>query len=74
MASDRKLKTNIELIRRDPDGLGWYRWNWKSDPTGEKATGVIADEVRELRPSAYVPNFRGDGYDGVNYAKLSEAA
>ena len=60
-ASDRRLKTNIELIRRDPDGLGWYRWNWKSDPGGEKAYGVIADEVKELRPQAYVPNFDGRG-------------
>lgn len=71
--SDRRLKTNIELVHRDPDGLGWYDWNWKSDPQGEKAHGVIADEVKELRPWAFVPNFR-DGYDGVDYAALRSAA
>ncbi len=73
MASDRRLKTNIELIRRDPDGLGWYSWNWKSDPEGEKEHGVLADEVEKLRPWAFVPDFVGE-YAGVNYAKLSEAA
>jgi hypothetical protein len=67
--SDRRLKTNIKLIRRDADGLGWYDWNWKSDPSGAVQHGVIADEVAQLRPWAYVPNFR-DGYDGVNYGAL----
>jgi hypothetical protein len=70
LASDRRLKTNIELHHRDPDGLGWYSWNWKSNPGGERAHGVIADEVKMLRPKAYVPNFRGDGFDGVNYGAL----
>jgi hypothetical protein len=68
-ASDRRLKTNIKLIRRENDGLGWYEWNWKSDPNGEKEHGVIADEVEKLRPWAFVPNFIGE-YDGVNYAAL----
>jgi hypothetical protein len=70
-ASDRRLKTNIELIRRDPDGLGWYSWNWKSDPSGEKEHGVLADEVEKLRPWAFVPNHIGD-YAGVNYGTLSD--
>ena len=69
--SDRRLKTNIELVKRDPDGLGWYGWNWRSDPNGPREYGVIADEVKDLRPWAYVENYR-DGYDGVNYAKLEE--
>jgi hypothetical protein len=74
-ASDRRLKTNIvELGDWDEkgDGLKRVRWNWKADPNGEPVEGVIADEVARLRPWAYVPNFRGDGYDGVNYAKLGE--
>jgi hypothetical protein len=68
-ASDRRLKTNIELERRDPDGLGWYSWNWKADPNGPKVRGVLADEVKELRPHAYIPNFIGE-YAGVNYGAL----
>lgn len=71
MGSDRRLKTNIELIRRDPDGLGWYSWNWKSDPNGEKEHGVIADEVEKLRPWAFVPNHIGE-YAGVNYGALND--
>jgi hypothetical protein len=74
MASDRKLKTNITLVRRDPDGLGWYDWNWRSDPNGPKVHGVIADEVKDLRPQAYVPNYQGKGFDAVNYASAREAA
>jgi hypothetical protein len=69
--SDRRLKKDIQLVRRDPDGLGWYNWTWKAN--GEKAHGVIADEVQKLRPRAFVPNYRGSGYDGVNYAQLGSA-
>ena len=68
--SDVRLKTNVELLHRDPDGLGWYSWNWKSAPNGEKEKGVLAHEVKELRPQAYVENYRGSGFDGVNYARL----
>jgi hypothetical protein len=67
--SDRRLKTNIRLVYRDPDGLGWYDWNWKSDPDGPTVHGVIADEVEKLRPEAFIPNFRGE-YAGVNYGAL----
>lgn len=69
MGSDRRLKTNIRKLGEAKDGLGIYEWNWKSDPSGEKVRGVLSDEVKNLRPYAYVPNFR-DGYDGVNYAAL----
>jgi hypothetical protein len=68
--SDVRLKTNIELTHRDPDGLGWYSWNWKSAPSGAKVKGVLAHEVKELRPHAYVQNYQGSGYDAVNYAAL----
>jgi hypothetical protein len=67
--SDRRLKTNIVKIGEDADGLGRYEWNWRADPNGERVRGVIADEVKALRPWAYVENFR-NGYDGVNYAAL----
>ena len=68
--SDERLKTKVELLRRDPDGLGWYSWNWKSDPDGERVTGVLAHEVKELRPQAHIENYLGSGFDGVNYAAL----
>lgn len=68
--SDIRLKTNVVLEHRDPDGLGWYSWNWKADPKGHKVRGVLAHEVKELRPQAYIPNYRGTPYDGVNYGAL----
>lgn len=70
MASDRRLKTNIKLEFRAPDGLGWYSWNWKSNPNGQREEGVIADEVEKLRPAAFVKGFVGGIYDGVNYSAL----
>jgi len=66
--SDRRSKTKIELLRRDPDGLGWYRFAYKIEPD-VMFEGVMADEVKELRPQAYIPNFNGE-YAGVNYAAL----
>ena len=67
--SDIRLKTKVELVGREPDGLGIYEWNWKSDPDGVREKGVLAHEVKELRPHAYIENYR-DGYAGVNYAAL----
>lgn len=74
MASDRKLKTNIRKVGEAKDGLGKYEWNWKSAPDGETVRGVIADEVKELRPWAYVPNYQGRGFDAVNYGALGNLA
>jgi len=68
--SDRRLKTKIELLHRDPDGLGHYVYEYKKAP-GIKLKGVLADEVKELRPQAYVENYGGSGYAGVNYARLA---
>jgi hypothetical protein len=76
MASARELKTDIEEIGEwdgRGDGLKKYRFRYKSDPSRTLFEGVMADEVLELRPHAYVPNFH-EGKPGVNYAKLSEAA
>ena len=71
--SDRRLKTNIRKVGEAKDGLGIYEWNWRSDPSGQKVRGVIADEVEKLRPWAFVPNFNGE-YAGVNYAALGDMA
>lgn len=70
--SDRRMKTKIKLLRRATDGLGWYEFAYKFAP-GEMLQGVMADEVKELRPQAYVPNFKGE-YAGVNYAALGSLA
>lgn len=67
MFSDRRLKSNIELVGTDPDGLNWYEY----DIGGERTRGVMADEVKELRPHAYIPNYLGSGFDGVDYGALN---
>lgn len=67
--SDRRLKMNIKLLYRENDGLGHYEYEYRKAP-GVKLKGVMADEVKVLRPTAYVENYRGSGFDGVNYAAL----
>lgn len=65
--SDRRLKTDIEKIRDEPDGLGVYSFRYISDQT-KKFVGVMADEVARLRPWALGPVV--DGYATVNYGAL----
>lgn len=70
-ASDPRLKTDIEKVGELADGLGVYRWTYKDGfnlPEG-RHEGVMADEVKALRPWAYIANFIGE-YAGVNYALL----
>lgn len=67
--SDRRMKTRIRKVGEFEDGLGIYEFAYKSDPR-QMFKGVMADEVKELRPHAYVPNYQGSGYDAVNYGAL----
>lgn len=70
--SEPEAKTKIKLLRREPDGLGWYEFAYKRDPE-TMLEGVMADEVEKLRPHALGPRL-SNGWRTVNYAKLSEAA
>jgi hypothetical protein len=65
-ASDRRLKDDIELIEREPDGLGIYSYRYKGED--EVRVGVMADEVAELRPHALGPVI--EGYATVKYGEL----
>lgn len=67
--SDIRLKTKVEKVGEFADGLGIYRFAYKSDPK-QMFKGVMAHEVKQLRPWAYIENYRGSGYDGVNYGAL----
>jgi hypothetical protein len=71
--SDRRLKKNIEKVGEAKDGLGIYEYEYTFDPEATRYRGVMADEVKALRPEAYLPKFRGE-YDGVNYAALGSLA
>jgi len=70
--SDRDAKRDIELLRREPDGLGVYAfrylWDAADAPLRE---GVMADEVAELRPWALGPE--QNGFRTIDYSRLEAA-
>lgn len=71
--SDRRLKDNIVKVA-EVDGLGIYDFDYRQDtplglPTGRQR-GFMADEVKALRPQAYIADF-GHGYAGVDYGRLA---
>lgn len=69
LKSERRVKRDIELIDREHDGLGRYRYNYIWDPADEpRRTGVMVDEVSTLRPWALGPIM--DGVQTVDYSKL----
>lgn len=63
--SDPRLKTNIKRIGTHPSGIGVYEYTYL---WGEKSKGVMADEVRLVRPDAVTTT--STGYDMVDYSKL----
>lgn len=67
--SDRRLKAKLSLIERAVDGLGLYSWNWTFASVPRRVVGVIADEVKALRPWALKPAALGP-YDAVDYSLL----
>ena len=62
--SDRRLKSNIVRIGTHPLGIGIYDY----DLAGQRTRGVMADEVRTVRPEAV--SRHADGYDRVDYGRL----
>jgi len=66
MASDRRLKTNVERVGELPDGLSLYAYDYVWG--GPRQVGVMADEVAALRPDALGPIIFG--FATVNYGAL----
>lgn len=64
--SDRRLKTDIEKIGEEADGLGIYLFRYFGH--ARRVAGVMADEVAALRPWALGP--RVVGFATVNYGAL----
>lgn len=60
--SDRRLKSDIRQVGRLPNGLAVYAYT----KFGRPEIGLMADEVREIRPWAVA---RIGGFDAVNYAE-----
>lgn len=68
IGSDRRLKTDIELVGVDPGtGLNLWQFAYLTEPA-RHFIGVMADEVRKLFPAA-VERWP-DGFDRVNYGLL----
>lgn len=64
--SDRRLKTDIEKVGEEEDGLGVYEYRYKGDKMPQ--VGVMAQEVAKKRPWALGPKV--GGYRTVNYGRL----
>lgn len=73
MASERRVKRDVEQVGELPDGLNIYRFNYVWDDEATPQTvGVMVDEVQALRPWALGPVV--DGIQTVDYSKLEMAA
>lgn len=64
--SDRELKEDVKHVRTDPDGLEWVSFRYRG--AKRRWIGVMADQVRKLRPHALGPKIAG--FDTVNYGAL----
>jgi hypothetical protein len=70
--SDRRLKTNIELIKNALDKMlliHGYTYNRLADSTGKRGVGVIAQEVKTVLPEAVFVD-RPSGMFRVSYGNL----
>jgi hypothetical protein len=70
--SDRSMKQNIERIGKLDNGLNLYKWDYKPE-FKELAgygthTGVMADEVEKIIPSAV--KIHSSGHKMVNYGEI----
>lgn len=65
LLSDRRFKTDIERVGTLDNGLGVYRYRYKSG--GPMQIGVMADEVKAVNPGAVI---NVDGVDYVNYGGI----
>jgi hypothetical protein len=65
--SDRRLKTDIKRVGVLDNGLPVYSYKYVMG--GPTVIGVMADEVAQVVPEAYVPNAVGD-FAAVDYSKL----
>jgi hypothetical protein len=64
--SDRRLKRDVTLVARRADGINLYRYRYLLGE--QRFVGVMAQEVKAIRPDAVVSN--PDGFLAVDYARL----
>ena len=66
--SDRRLKTNIEMIGHSPSNIPIYTFNYKTDLT-IRYKGVMAQDLLEMGITEPV-TMGDDGFYGVDYNKI----
>lgn len=66
--SDPRAKTDVEAIGRVAPGITFYRFRYHVDPPGTVRQGVMADEVKRMRPDAVVRH--PSGLDLVDYDRV----
>ena len=66
--SDKRLKKKIKFVRQLDNGIRWYTWEWKDKSNKQPSYGVIAQEVKKIKPKAVKTG--PDGYLMVNYGAL----
>ncbi|HJU11998.1 MAG TPA: tail fiber domain-containing protein [Candidatus Binataceae bacterium] len=66
-ASDIRLKKNIKFLEKLPSGIDLYSFQY-IDGSATTFVGVLAQEIRKIRPDAVIE--RSSGYLAVDYAKL----
>jgi len=66
--SDRRLKTNIEMIGHSPSNIPIYIFNYKTD-LNTKYKGVMAQDLLEMGITEPVV-MGDDGFYGVDYSKI----
>jgi hypothetical protein len=66
MASDERLKENIEPVGAEVEGMPVYEYNYKADPS-TRHVGIMAQDALKKRPDVVVKMGK---YLGVNYGKL----
>lgn len=69
LASERKLKTDIEPLFKDKRDVQWYTFKYKDDPTKAVQTGVMVEELERFAPHVV---HMINGVKHVNYTALSE--
>jgi hypothetical protein len=62
--SDRRLKRNIERLGIKANGLDVYSYRYRWDNDNVRRVGVMADEVKRVKPAAVTSL---GGYDTVDY-------
>lgn len=71
LLSDRRSKTDIHAIGPVGNGVNFYRFRYRWEAPGTVRHGLMADEVKRVRPDAVVRH--PSGYDLVNYNRALEA-